>query len=46
MDYLKLAEKLGSAEEVAERLPVLLRRERQLIESPDVEFRFHSGVPN
>ena len=45
MDYLKLAEKLGSAEEVAERLPVLLRRERQLIESPDVEFRFHSGVP-
>ena len=45
MDYLKLAEELGSAEEVAVRLPVLLERERQLIEGPDTEFRFHSGVP-
>jgi len=44
-DYLKLAEEAGSAQEVAERLPILLRRERELIESPDTEFRFHSGVP-
>lgn len=44
-DYLKLAEELGSPEEVAARLPVLLQRERELIESPDKEFRFHSGVP-
>ena len=44
-DYLKLAEGLASAGEVASRLPVLLQRERELIESPDTEFRFHSGVP-
>jgi tRNA-(ms[2]io[6]A)-hydroxylase len=44
-DYLKLAEELSSAEEVARRLPPMLERERLLIESPDEEFRFHSGVP-
>lgn len=45
MDYLQLAQELGSEEEVARRLPVLLACERGLIEEPDVEFRFHSGVP-
>jgi len=45
MDYLKLAEELGSREEVARRLPVLLQAERELIESTDTEFRFHSGIP-
>lgn len=45
MDYLKLAREVGSQAEVEERLPVLLAHERQLIEEPDVEFRFHSGVP-
>lgn len=45
MDYLKLAGVLGSPEEVAARLPVFLQREQELIESTDVEFRFHSGVP-
>lgn len=44
-DYLKLAGTLGSAQEIAQRLPVLLQRERELIESADEEFRFHSGVP-
>ena len=44
-DYLKLAEELSSEEEVARRLPVFLELERELIESPDTEFRFHSGVP-
>ena len=44
-DYLRLAEQLGSKQEVARRLPVLLERERTLIESPDSELRFHSGVP-
>jgi len=44
-DYLKLAEEVGSAQEVARRLPVFLELERGLIESPDSEFRFHSGVP-
>ena len=45
MDYLKLAVELGSADQVAARLPLLLQRERELIESVDSEFRFHSGVP-
>ncbi|MCB1706815.1 MAG: tRNA-(ms[2]io[6]A)-hydroxylase [Halioglobus sp.] len=45
MDYLKLAEQLGSKEAVAARLPVLLQCERELVEQPDTEFRFHSGVP-
>ena len=45
MDYLKLAEELGSREEVAQRLPLLLQAERELIESTDTEFRFHSGIP-
>lgn len=44
-DYLKLAAELSSKAEVDERLPVLLECERALIEAPDVEFRFHSGVP-
>ena len=45
-DYLKLAEEIASREEVADRLPALLECERGLIEEPDVEFRFHSGVPS
>lgn len=44
-DYLKLAEEVGSPQEVQSRLPELLARERELIESADTEFRFHSGVP-
>ena len=44
LDYLKLAEELSSSQEVASRLPVLLQAERELIEAPDTEFRFHSGV--
>lgn len=45
LDYLKLAEEAGSAREVESRLKELLEAERELIESPDTEFRFHSGVP-
>ncbi len=44
-DYLKLAEESGSAQEVAERLPPLLQRERELVTTTDREFRFHSGIP-
>jgi len=42
-DYLQLAKSLGSAEAVAERLPVFLAAERALIEGQDTEIRFHSG---
>lgn len=44
-DYLQLATEASNAEEVAERLPLLLESERELIESSDSEFRFHSGPP-
>jgi tRNA-(ms[2]io[6]A)-hydroxylase len=44
-DYLKLALEVTSREEVDERLSVLLRYEKLLVEEPDEEFRFHSGVP-
>ena len=44
-DYLKMAGELGSEAEVEQRLPGFLHREKELIEAPDVDFRFHSGVP-
>ncbi|MGB2115647.1 MAG: tRNA-(ms[2]io[6]A)-hydroxylase [Porticoccaceae bacterium] len=45
-DYLKLAETVASQQEVSKRLDVFLAIEKQLIESPDSEFRFHSGPSN
>jgi len=44
-DYLKLAESISDAVEVKSRLQLILARECELIQSPDTEFRFHSGVP-
>ena len=43
-DYLTLARKLTD-EDISERIRVIGEAERQLIESPDTEFRFHSGPP-
>jgi tRNA-(ms[2]io[6]A)-hydroxylase len=43
-DYLKLAE-LYSDGPIDDRIDEFLKAENELIESPDVEFRFHSGVP-
>ncbi|WP_439107042.1 tRNA-(ms[2]io[6]A)-hydroxylase [Congregibacter sp.] len=45
MDYLSLARDLLPDMDVDARLVPLLERERELIESEDQEFRFHSGVP-
>lgn len=42
-DYLELAEAVGGA--IAERIVLFAARERELIEAPDTEFRFHSGPP-
>lgn len=42
-DYLALAAK-ASAESIEDRVQYFLRLEKTLIESPDQEFRFHSGV--
>ena len=45
MDYLKLAGSVANREEVDERLEMFRDIENALIESPDAQFRFHSGVP-
>jgi tRNA-(ms[2]io[6]A)-hydroxylase len=42
-DYLTLAVNVASQQEVDERLAVFLEIEKQLIQSPDTVFRFHSG---
>lgn len=44
-DYLKLAQTVSSKDEVAQRVAELLVAEKELIEAPDEQFRFHSGVP-
>lgn len=45
VDYLDFAQNLGCDGEVEERLPILLEKDRELVEGSDVEFRFHSGIP-
>ena len=43
-DYLHLAKKIAGGEDISERVNTFLTLEKQLIESADTEFRFHSGV--
>lgn len=43
-DYLTLAEQY-SPEPIAARVSLFRQLEQELIESPDHEFRFHSGTP-
>ncbi|MGX9863503.1 MULTISPECIES: tRNA-(ms[2]io[6]A)-hydroxylase [Pseudomonas fluorescens group] len=43
--YLKLACQYGDAKDVAQVIERVRAAEQALIESPDEEFRFHSGVP-
>ncbi|WP_430462608.1 tRNA-(ms[2]io[6]A)-hydroxylase [Thalassolituus sp. LLYu03] len=43
-DYLALAEQYASGP-ISSRIEAFRALERELIESPDPEFRFHSGVP-
>ncbi|MDH4562401.1 tRNA isopentenyl-2-thiomethyl-A-37 hydroxylase MiaE [Pseudomonas sp. BN411] len=43
--YLKLAYQFGDARDVNHTVEKVRAAERELIESPDEEFRFHSGVP-
>lgn len=42
-DYLRLAKKAGDGESIDDRIALFAARERELIEAPDTEFRFHSG---
>lgn len=43
--YLKLAYQYGDARDVEQTIVRVRAAEHELIESPDTEFRFHSGVP-
>ncbi|CAI8745846.1 tRNA 2-(methylsulfanyl)-N(6)-isopentenyladenosine(37) hydroxylase [Pseudomonas sp. IT-P12] len=43
--YLKLAYQYCDARDIAQVIERVRAAEQELIESPDVEFRFHSGVP-
>ena len=44
-NYLKLAYQYGDERDVNQAIERVRAAERELIESPDTEFRFHSGVP-
>lgn len=44
--YLKLAYQYGEERDVNQAIERVRAAERELIESPDTEMRFHSGVPN
>lgn len=44
--YLKLAYQYGDAADIATVITRVRAAEAELIESPDGEFRFHSGVPS
>ena len=44
-DYLDLAVGFSSPQEVDDRVAVFTGIEAELIQSTDVEFRFHSGIP-
>ena len=43
--YLALAEAVADGGEVAARIAVFRAAEQALVDAPDEEFRFHSGVP-
>jgi tRNA 2-(methylsulfanyl)-N6-isopentenyladenosine37 hydroxylase len=43
-DYLNLAKGAANGQDISERVAEFLALEKSLIESPDSEFRFHSGV--
>lgn len=44
MDYIDLAKQYAK-QPIEQRLEYFLQKERELIESPDSSFRFHSGIP-
>ncbi len=44
-DYLRLAQRVDPGQDVDARVRAVRAAERELIESPDPEFRFHSGLP-
>jgi len=43
--YLKLAHQYGEEGDIAKRVLLVREAEAELIQSPDQELRFHSGIP-
>jgi tRNA-(ms[2]io[6]A)-hydroxylase len=43
--YLDFAHEAAEGADIADRIDHFLERDRTLIESPDENFRFHSGIP-
>lgn len=43
-DYLKLAKRAAEGKDISDRIQLFLNVEKELIQSKDDEFRFHSGV--
>jgi len=43
--YLKLAHNYGDEVDIARRIELVRAAEMELIQSPDQELRFHSGIP-
>lgn len=43
-DYLKLAKRAAEGKDISDRIQLFLEVEKELIQSKDEEFRFHSGV--
>ena len=43
--YLKLAHNYGDEADIARRIELVRAAEMELIQSPDQELRFHSGIP-
>jgi len=44
-DYLAAARRAAGGADIGPRVAALAERERELVESPDTRFRFHSGPP-
>ena len=42
-DYLRLAKTVAGDVSIDDRIAEIAQRERELVEQPDTEFRFHSG---
>jgi len=44
-DYLSFAQTAAGDADITNRVALFAEREAELINSPDAQFRFHSGIP-
>lgn len=43
--YLEFAEQMAEGADISERVAHFLEKDRELVTTPDPDFRFHSGIP-